>query len=386
MSERKQKLLWLSSGLVICLCLAFTAGFAVYRLRSEALAAHRAPAPEVKVFWEAWDRAEKHFFGDTPSAQTRTYGAIRRSLSLLDPYTVFVEPVTRELEQDALRGEYGGIGVSLRRHTEGRIILDPYPGSPAERAGLMKGDLLVAVEGEPVGPESTDDVRARLRGEVGTTVNLTLERPSGLRFDVAVERETIEVPSVTWRLQTSRIGYVHLSSFTDRTDSELDAALGRLDEADVIGLVVDLRDNRGGLLDPAVAVASRFLRDGDVLLHQSGREGERTYRAQSTGDLTTPLVVLVNGGTASAAEIVAGALQDNDRALLVGEKTFGKGSVQEIYELSDGSSVHVTAAIWLTPDRQPIDQNGLQPDESVPAGDDAGDRPLEVAVDYLESE
>ena len=341
----------------------------------------------MKVFWEAWKRVEDHLFDDPPSAKVRTYGAIRSSLALLDPYTVFVEPIPRELEQDELRGAYGGIGVRVRLDDEGRVALDPYPASPAERAGLMKGDVLLAIDGELLDDGATEsEVQARLRGEVGSLVQVRVRRPSGATFDATIERETIEVPSVTWRVETPRVGYVHLVRFTERTNEELGTALESLRDAGVEGLVVDLRGNRGGLLDSAVAVAGRFLEEGDVVLHQTSRMEERTYEAPGTGDLTTPLVLLVDDGTASAAEIVAGALQDHDRAPLMGERTFGKGSVQEIYDLADGSSVHVTAAIWLTPERHKIDSNGLAPDLPVPSSDSPGDDALKEAVGYLESE
>lgn len=381
-----QNRLRLGISLVIVLCLAFVAGFGLYRLRSD-LQMRDAAVGEVRVFWEAWGHVERAFFGELPSPDVRAYGAIRRSLTLLDPYTVFVEPVDRELEQARLRGAYGGIGATLRRSPDGDIILAPQPNSPAAQAGLITGDVLQAIDGLPLGEADTvDAVAARLRGEIGTSVHLTVERPSGPSFDVTLEREKIEVPSVTWRMETPNIGYVQLSGFSERTDDELTDALEGLRQAGAMGLVLDLRDNRGGLLESAVAVAGRFLRRGDVVLYQAGRVDERRFAVEGSGDLAMPMIVLVNGGTASAAEIVAGAFQDHGRALLLGQPTFGKGSVQEIYDLSDGSSLHVTTAIWMTPDRHRIDNRGLTPDVLVPAGDGLGDEPLSQAVDYLELE
>jgi carboxyl-terminal processing protease len=387
MSERRQYRLRLGLGLAICLALAYVAGFGVYSLRSEVLAARFNGPPESAVFWEAWKRVETHFFGEVPPARARTYGALHRSLTLLDPYTVFVEPVPRQLEKDQLRGAYGGIGVAVWRTAEGHLALSPYPGSPAERAGLARGDLLLAIDGEPIaGDVAVPRIEARLRGEIGTQVHLRIERPSGSSFATTVERERINVPSLTWRMETPHVGYLHITRFTERTDEELAGALQELERAQVDGLVLDLRGNRGGLLGSAVAVAGRFLRQGDVVLHQAGRTQERDYRVQDGGDVATPLVVLVDGDTASAAEIVAGALQDHERAPLMGEPTFGKGSVQEIYDLSDGSSLHVTAAIWLTPGGHRIDAKGLTPDVLVPEAEGPGDEPLSEAVEYLESE
>lgn len=377
----------LGLGVLISLCLAYTAGFGVYRLRDEALGLRSTVPEEMEVFWEAWERVESHLFDEPPSAKVRTYGALRSSLTLLDPYTVFVEPIPRELEQDQLRGAYGGIGVAVRQERNGRIVLDPYPASPAERAGLTTGDVLLSIDGESLDDRATTSaIQSRLRGEIGTRVQVTVRRSSGITFDASIERATIEVPSVMWRIETPQVGYVQLIRFTERTDDEVGRALESLTEAGVEGVVLDLRGNRGGLLNTAVAVASRFLQEGDVVVHQVGRTEERTSQVPSSGDLTTPLVVLVDEGTASAAEIVGGALQDHDRAPLMGEPTFGKGSVQEIYDLSDGSSIHITSAIWLTPEHHRIDNNGLEPDLPVLASDTAGDEALNAAIDYLESE
>jgi carboxyl-terminal processing protease len=329
---------------------------------------------------------ERHFYGGMPSVETRTYGAIRASLELLDPYTVFVEPQPRELERDQLRGVYGGIGVAVWRDAEGRITLDPFPGSPAERAGLRKGDILLAIDGERVAEGAREcDVEVQLHGEVGTRVTVTISRSTVTVLDVTITREEIETPSVAWRLAGVGIGYIRLERFTERTGAELADALEAVEQAEASGLVLDLRSNAGGLVDSAVAVAGRFLQEGDIVLHQRSRSGERTFRARSEEGVALPLVVLVDAETASAAEIVAGALQDHDRALLIGDETFGKGSVQEIHDLSNGSSLHVTSAIWLTPDRHQIDQQGLTPDIGVQNSDAPGDEQLDRAVLYLES-
>jgi carboxyl-terminal processing protease len=385
---RRRQLPRLLAGLVACLCLAYAAGFGAYRLREQVAQGARSANPEVvRVLWEAWDRVEKHFYGPLPSVKARTYGAIRTSLELLDPYTVFVEPQPRELERDQLRGVYGGIGVAVWRDGEGQIALDPFPESPAARAGLRKGDVLLAIDGEPVtaGTGATD-VEAELHGDVGTDVTVTISRPTASVLDVTITREQIERPSVTWRQLTANVGYIGIERFTERTYSEVEEALRALERAQATELVLDLRSNAGGLVDAAVAIAGLFLQEGDVVLYQSGRAGERIFRAKSGNVVALPLVVLVDGGTASAAEIVAGALQGHDRAVLVGDATFGKGSVQEIYDLTDGSSVHITAAVWLTPDRHQIDSQGLMPDIPVQSSDGPRDEQLDRALFYLESE
>ncbi len=386
-------------ALCLCLSLAYAAGFGAHQLweRQRALA-YQYPQtddlyPGMRVFWEAWEHVENSFYGELPSASERTYGAIRETLLLLDdPYTVFVEPRPRELERDHMRGVFGGIGVDLWRDAENRMVLSPYPDSPAERAGALPGDILLAMDSVPVTPDTTvDDARAYLHGEVGTSVTLTLSRLKDGSptppFDLAITRAEILVPTVTWRVldQAPSVGYIRVQGFTDRTDEEMIEALRELlDESKVAGLVLDLRDNFGGLLDPAVTVASQFLGEGIVMYEQRKNTEESARQVRPGGIATTiPLVVLVNGNTASASEIVAGALQDHERAPLFGERTFGKGSVQLIYDLSDGSSLHVTSAIWLTPNHHRIEGTGLTPDVLVPSGNGPQDVQLDYAVEYL---
>jgi len=390
MSSSTQRIVQLLVGLVACLCLAYTAGFGVYRLQDELKQVNR-PRP-LGVFWEAWDHIEQHFYGELSAPRERTYGAIREVLWLLgDDYTIFVEPQPRELERDRMRGSFGGIGVTLWHDAKGHMVLSPYPDSPAERAGVHEGDILWAVNAEAVtGETAVNDVRAWLHGEAGTPVTLTISRPPTPLFDLTIIRDEIEVPSVTWRVLDrdigQNVGYVCVERFTERTDDEILTALQELlQEVEVSSLVLDLRDNSGGLIEPAVATASQFLHDG-VVLYEVYRDGrERTFPVQDSGIAAdVPLAVLVNGGTASASEIVAGALQDHGRAPLIGEPTFGKGSVQLVYELSDSSSLHVTSAIWLTPNQHRIAGEGLTPDFYVPR-DGPQDEQLDRAIAYLQS-
>jgi carboxyl-terminal processing protease len=202
---------------------------------------------------------------------------------------------------------------------------------------------------------------------------------------VTITRQEIEPPSLGWHMATPEVGYVHLERFTQKTDSELVAVLEELERAGASGLVLDLRGNTGGPLESATAVAARFLRENDVVLHQRRRGREQALKASAGGDVDLPLAVLIDGSTGRAAEVVAGAFQDHGRALLVGETSLGKGSVQEIHELSDGSSLHITAEVWLTPERHRIDNQGLTPDILALDGDAPGDEQLDRAVAYLES-
>ena len=344
------------------------------------------------VFWEAWRIMEQDYYGELPTDQERTYGAIKEALVLLgDPYTIFVEPQPRELERDHMRGSFGGIGVDIWYDAEGQMVLSPYPDSPAAEAGVLEGDILLALDGEQITTETIDDVRAYLHGEQGTTVTLTLTRPGPdgsptPPFDLTITRGEIRVPSVTWRViaHAPTVGYIHVQGFTDRTDEEVLDALDDLKGQGIASLILDLRDNFGGLVSPAVSVASQFLSDGVVMIEQKRTAEENIYSVQSGGIATDiPMVVLVNGNTASAAEIVAGALQDHGRALLIGERTYGKGSVQLIYDLSDGSSLHVTSAIWLTPNRTRIEGRGLAPDVLALQAGGPQDTQLDYAVEYL---
>jgi carboxyl-terminal processing protease len=376
-------------GFFVCTCLAYAAGFGAYLAWNEQERISDRPQT-LGVFWEAWDRVEEHFYGELPSAQERTYGAIHEALALLgDPYTIFVEPQPRELERDRMRGAFGGIGATVWRDAQGRMVVAPHPSGPAERAGVREGDILLAVDAEPVTDGTTvDDVRAALHGEAGTTVTLTISRPPTPPFDLSITREEIQVPSVTWRVldRAPDIGYIRIESFTERTGEETKTALEELQGAQISGLVLDLRGNAGGLIEPAVETASQFLRDGVVLVELQRDDEEKTYPVRDGGVAPeVPLVVLVDGGTASAAEIVAGALQDRDRAPLIGEPTFGKGAVQLIYDLSDGSSLHVTSAVWLTPNRHRIQGQGLTPDVTIARGDGPQDEQLDRAVAYLKA-
>jgi carboxyl-terminal processing protease len=346
------------------------------------------------LFGEAWTIVNREFYGPLPSNRDQIYGAIRGALRALDdPYTVLVEPISRKFEQDDLRGSYGGVGVDLRRDELGRVVLSPVRGSPAENSGIQEGDVLVAVDGVTITGEMdlSQDVASRIRGEVGTPVTLSVLRAQDTQeIAFTITRQVIEIPSVDWRTveEAPALGYIQIKSFSDRTAQELGRAVKELRDQQVQALILDLRNNGGGLLQASIDAADAFL-DGGVILYERRRgEPEKTYAATDGGAAADlPLVVLVNGGTASASEIVAGAIQDRDRGILVGEPTFGKGSVQLIFDLSDGSSLHVTAARWYTPERHLIDGVGLTPDRAV-EGDalNESDPQLQSAIGILETE
>jgi carboxyl-terminal processing protease len=382
------------SMLILLAAAAFVAGyFANDLIAFQNGSAHAQE--EFDVFWEAWSRIEGSFIGDLPEGKQRTYAAIRGSmLALNDPYTVFVEPVARQRERERLEGIFGGIGAYVSRPEDGGpIVLEPIPGNPAEAAGILAGDILQAVDGTSITPEMTvADVADLVKGEKGTAVVLTILHPGETTpVDISVIRGDILLPSVVYRLleEGQNIGYIRLSRFSGESGEEVARAIEDLQDQGAEQFVLDLRQNRGGLLDAAIAVSDHFLDGGLVLLQQSKDEGERSFNATNkTLERDAPLVLLVDGGSASASEIVAGALQDRERATLIGpEATFGKGSVQLVYDLSDGSSVHVTSARWFTPNRTQLDGEGISPDIIVEltqeAIDNGRDEVLNRAILFL---
>ena len=322
------------------------------------------------TFWSAWRAITDTYALELPESKQITYGAIRGSLRALnDPYTLFSDPVDTEIQRPELEGEFSGIGAFVNQNEEGQLVIQtPMRGQPAEKAGIKAGDIVIKVDGNDISGLETNEAVLLIRGKKGTTVVLTLLR-EGVSdpFDIAVVRDTIKVPSVnTAELMTERgapsVGYIELTVFAQETRDELRAAIEELRAQGMEALVLDLRNNPGGYLNAAIGVTSEFV-DSGVVTYRENRAGvrheERIIPGGTAYDL--PLVVLVNGGSASASEIVAGAIRDHDRGVLVGEQTFGKGSVQNVHHLSDGSELRVTVEIWRTPDGSLIHRRGIAP-------------------------
>lgn len=378
---------------IVLLAMSFAAGMGALWMvqRVQARSAGDSGA-ELDVFWEAWNILDDEFLGETPSHEERERGAARGMVGTFDdPYTVFVDPQPRELERDEMRGHFGGIGAYVSVDDQGRIVLTPMADQAAEQAGIEDGDILIAVDGVDVSDMPSEDVVALIRGPLGSVVTLTVRRPStSEELDFEIERARVELPTVEFRVlnEDASTGYVAIRLIGERTPEELRDALSDLRQEGVDRLVLDLRHNPGGALSASVEVASEFM-SGGVVLYEERQDGQQKPYYARRGGLAVdwPLVVLIDGASASGAEIIAGALQDSGRAQLVGEKSFGKGSVQHVHDLSDGSSLHVTVARWLTPRRQQIDQQGLSPDlvvaltqEDVEAGRDPQ---LDRAVEQL---
>lgn len=334
---------------------------------------------------------DRHYLREQPDFALRQYAAIRGLLGALgDRFTFFIDPPVAASESDALAGTYGGIGVDIVRSERGEIVLYPFEDSPAAEAGIMPGDVLLAVNGAAIDLSlSQDALDQLLRGEVrdGNGVNLTLQLNDSERT-LFVPFAVINVPSVIWRVlsEDERVGYIQIKMFTGRTPEELTTGLNELGSADVRALIIDLRGNTGGLLQESIRVADEFI-DGGVLVYERNNAGQRSHDGQAGGlGVAYPLIVLVNNRTASGAELVAGALQDRDRGILIGQRTFGKGTVQQIFPLSDGSSLHVTSSEWLTPAQQPLEAVGLTPDVEMIPDSTGRDVELGEAVRRLQAQ
>jgi len=342
-----------------------------------------------QVFWDVWHIVEDEFYGDLPDTQKMIYGAIRGMLATLnDPNTAFSDPVYTEIEHSNMEGHFGGVGVEIRMVNGNLIIVKPIEGTPGERAGLLPGDIITHVDGKAIKGLDVVEAMALIRGPEGTKVVLTIQREGKEPFDVTIIRERIPIRTVEYEMLDGGVAYILLRQFDGNATKEVRRAYTELAKQNPKALILDLRGNPGGLLGEAISVASQFLPEGALVAIERDRDGEQKFTAQGDGIAPNiPLVVLINQNSASASEIVAGALQDHGRARLIGETTYGKGSVQNVHDLRDGSSVRVTIAHWLTPRGRLIHEKGLDPDIVVALTEDdlkAGRDPqLDRAVEYL---
>ncbi len=342
-------------------------------------------------FWEAWDIVHKQYVNQPVDDTLLMQGAIRGMMEAVgDDYTYYMDPKVYELESSSLSGQYEGIGAYVDTQGDYLTIVSPIEGSPAAAAGLRPGDQIIAIDGEDMTGVAPEEARQKVLGPAGTTVVLTVARegePEPLTFTIV--RARITVPSVTGKMREDGIAYIDINFFGDRTTNELRAKLDELLAQNPKGIILDLRFNPGGYLVTAVEVTSEFLNEGVVLIEQYSDGTRDTYNALGNGRATDiPLVVLINEGSASASEILAGALQDYGRAKLVGVQSFGKGSVQTIQPLSNNQgAARVTIAKWLTPKERAIQGVGLTPDYIVEMTDadyeNKRDPQLDKAVEVL---
>ena len=334
-------------------------------------------------FWEVWNIVHEQYVNQPVDDELLMQGAIRGMLEALgDEHTSYMDPEIYELQTTALEGEYEGIGAYVDTTSDYLTIISPIEDSPADAAGLQSGDKIIAIDGEDMTGVAPEQARRKVLGPEGTDVTLTIARegePEPLQF--VITRSKIIMLSAEGRMLENGIAYVDINAFGELTTSELRATLDTLLAENPRGIIIDLRNNGGGYLSTAVEVSSEFVEEGVILYEEYGDGRRDTYEALGNGQATDlPLVVLINEGSASASEILAGALQDYDRATLVGVQSYGKGSVQNWVPLSnDQGAARVTIARWLTPDERQIDKVGLTPDVIVEA--DVEDVELETEED-----
>ncbi len=345
---------------------------------------------DYQLLGEVLSLLKQDFYGKLPDPQTMAYGAIRGMLSTLDdPYTSFIEPKMAAVIKADISGQFEGIGATVRMREDGYLeIVRPLPGHPAEKAGLRSKDIILQVDDQSIVGMGLYEALGLIRGEAGTQVTLEVAREQTDTFTVTITRARIEVPIVESKMLDNGYAYIRLTEFDANARSNVESALKELMAQNPKGLIFDLRDDPGGLLDQAIKVGDLFLDEGLVALERDNQGNEQKFYTDD-GDLgeDIPMVVLINGGSASASEIVAGALQDRGRAVLIGEQSLGKGSVQMPHDLSDGSQLRVTIARWFTPNDHSIHGEGLKPDVevTVPQDNPADKDPqLDRAVQYLE--
>jgi carboxyl-terminal processing protease len=347
---------------------------------------------DLDLYWTVWEELENKFIHEEAlNPEVMVYGSIKGMVdSLGDPYTVFMTPDQSSDFNDSLEGTLEGIGAELTVEDHSLVIVSPLRDSPAEKAGLLPGDIIFEIDGELAAEKTLFDAIMSIRGEKGTTVVLTIIREDlQAPFEVSIVRDSIDLDSITLEKLDNGIVYLSVNQFNDKTDEEFGKAISEMLLDEPVGLIVDLRFNGGGYLDIAVELLSYLLPSNTeaVVIKQRGEEDEIMYTDGNPKILNVPLVVLINEGSASASEIVAGAIQDHKRGILMGTNSFGKGTVQEVDTFSDGSSVRMTIAKWLTPTERDIDEVGIIPDIIVEITEEDIEREYdsqkEAAIEYL---
>ncbi|OGK21124.1 hypothetical protein A3C98_01370 [Candidatus Roizmanbacteria bacterium RIFCSPHIGHO2_02_FULL_37_15] len=330
---------------------------------------------DFELFWETWEELERKFIDKSKIDKQKMYfGAIKGMVSALeDPYTFFLTPEENKESRDDLAGKFEGIGAQLGLQDNRITVVAPLKNSPAQKSGIKAGDFINEVDDKSTKGWTLPQAVSKIRGTRGTKVKLTLER-SSKEFEVVIVREQIKVESVEISYEKRKnqsVAIIKLNQFGDNTNDEWDKTAEEIAEKwqrdEIKGLIIDLRDNPGGYLDGSVYVASEFLPKGKLVVKQtSTTQDEKSYQVKREGKLLDiPLVVIINKGSASASEILAGALRDYKRARLIGEKSFGKGSVQEATNLKGGAGIHITVAKWILPKGDWINSKGIEPDIKV---------------------
>ena len=346
------------------------------------------PWQDARLLAEVLEHVRREYV-ENISDQELIEAAIRGLIADLDPHSAFLDAEQFDEIRISTTGEYSGVGIEVALENGVVKVITPIEDTPAFRAGVLAGDRILAVDGVPVNSENLSDTIDRMRGRVGTPVKITIARsPDPKPLEFTLSRASVQVHSVTQEMLEPGLGYVKISHFSETTTPDLEAAIAKLKKASagkLRGLVLDLRNNPGGVLEAAIGVSDVFL-DGGLIVTANGRAPDARFSMDAKpGDELdgAPLIVLVNSGSASASEIVAGALQDHSRARLVGSQTYGKGSVQTVMALSDGHAIKLTTSRYFTPSGASIHERGIKPDVVIEDAKDGDDRALHAALDLL---
>jgi carboxyl-terminal processing protease len=320
------------------------------------------------LFWDVWEIIEENYVYQPVNETELFYGSMAGSVAALgDPHSVFFDPETTQDFNDELAGTFEGIGAEIAIKNDRLTIVAPLPNSPAEKSGLRSGDKVFAIDGQDTTGISLDYAVKQIRGPKGTDVVLTIGRDSLDDFkEIKITRQTIDIQSVTWQLLENNIVHLEIRYFNEDTTDDFNQAVLEIINKNPRGIILDLRNNPGGFLDTAINVAGEWVED-KVVVYEKSADGElKPHKVNGRARLKDfPTVVLINEGSASGSEIVAGALKDYNLATLIGETTFGKGSVQTLFPLKDGSSIKLTVAEWLTPNENTIEGDGVEPNIEV---------------------
>ena len=365
---------------------AFAAGLALGRDGPVGLSLFGSSDTGPDAIEEAFDKIRSESL-NPPTEEELTEGAIRGMLEALkkkDDYALFYDREGFQSFRELTQGSFSGIGVYLDQDEKRLRVLSVLPGTPAKKAGLKPGDVLLSVDSDPVSEMTPDEAIARIKGPEGTRVSVTVLR-NGKRLDFDMTRAQIPLPNLTGRIVQDDIGFIELFGFANGAGDDLRQEVDRLRDGGARGIVLDLRDNGGGLFTEAVRVASVFIESGEIVTYRERSSSESVYDATGDAFEDIPLVVLVNERSASASEIVAGALQDRDRAEIVGTTTFGKGAVQEVLQLNDSSALKITIGTYVSPSGSQIEGRGIEPDVVVDSGYRAQRRRALAVVEDLVS-
>lgn len=365
--ERWQKVLIAVLSAAVVALGAFSFGYSVSGGDRQIFVGDDSEAGDLSLIGDVYSKIRSEAV-DPPSDEELVRGAIKGMANSVkaagDDFALFYSPKEYRSFQEVTTGQFSGIGVWLKDRGGRLEIVSVIPSTPAQQVGLSEGDVIESIDGEPVGSLNSDQAVNRIKGKEGTEVRLGIDR-GGEQVSFDITRQTIELPNLIANRTAEGLGYVRLFGFSRGAGEQLRSEVAELTEAGAEGIILDLRDNGGGLFSEGVSVASVFIEEGEVVSYRERSEPEVSYDAEGEAFEDVPLVVLVNEGTASASEIVTGALQDTNRAVVVGTNTYGKGSVQEVLPLSDASALKLTIGAYFTPEGRRINGSGIEPDIEV---------------------